>query len=277
MAYPIKQRKTTLTVDFFHIQRQIGAYLGEGYAQSEWDPELHQTITDLINDGLYQYYFPPVLEPPYAIGANQVHEWSFMRPVWNFSTAANQRRYNLPEDFEHPIGKITFPDTDRFLPIIFTHSERLRSLEFQQDYTSYPVLAALELLETQGESPQEQIMILHPTPDSAYALTLQYQSGGRAIDKDHPFPLGGQLHGAGILDSCLALAELRKEGARGPRWQRFMSTLTSNIVRDHKRSASSLGYMGNGRGNIPGRGDLRDMEYLYYDLVTIGGEQHTGL
>ena len=278
MVYPISNRQTTLTVDYFDIRRQVGAYLGIGYSDKEWDDEQNETVNDIIREGLQNYYFPPMLVEPYASAVQEVHEWSFLRPTWTFDTEGGERRYPLPSDFERPIGNLTYPDSDNtfYSPIKFTSASRLRSLEYQTNFTSYPQFSAIEPGESQGDDPQELVLVLHPTPDAAYSLSLQYQAHPKTINADHPFPLGGQMHGPGIMASCLAVAEVRQDGIEGIMNKKFMEVLASNIVRDRQRGAILMGYNGNGSANVSGRGTVRYFNGLFYDNVTYAGGSFPG-
>jgi len=98
-TYPISNRAETLQIDFHYIQRQVGQYMEYGYNAGEWDDEQIQVVQEIIDEGIRQFYFPPVLPPEYALGADKPHEWSFMRPTWEQTTVGSQRRYPLPPDF----------------------------------------------------------------------------------------------------------------------------------------------------------------------------------
>lgn len=55
---------------------------------------------------------------------------------------------------------------------------------------------------------------------------------------------GGQLHSETILQSCLAVAESRKEDTIGPQNQRWMERLRASISRDRVNGPAFGGYMG---------------------------------
>lgn len=279
MAYPISNRRAGLTVDYFSIRRQVGVYLEIGLAHELWDDEQAEVVDDIIRDGLSLYYHPPVLTEPYAIGATEPHEWSFMRPTWTFKTQDDQRRVPLPEDFDRPISDLTYPDsTDSGqYPIQFTSPAKLRALEYQDDWTSYPRFAAIEPLETQGDSPQTLVLVLHPTPSGVFTLSLIYQSNGRMISSDHPYPMGGQIHGPGITQACVAVAEFVKTGESGPMYERFMGMLAANVSRDYHRGGRILGYNGNSLTSSPsGRAEVRRLDGLFYDTPLVQGTDYSG-
>lgn len=277
-TWPIGNRAESLQIDWHYITRQVGKYLGYGYNNKVWDDEQFEAVQEVIDEGVRQYYFPPPLPAEYAAGPMHAHEWSWMRPVHRFEAQGNQRRYPLPEDFERPIGDLCYVSTenDFYTPIKWTSASRLRKLEYQSNFTTYPQYAAIEPDESQGDGPQLLVLVLHPTPDAPYELSFQYQAIAKRLTEEHPYPLGGQIHGRGFLQSCLASAELRQNGAEGPMFAKFMQILAGNIARDHERGAALLGYNGNGVNAIRGRGMLRDAGGLYYNDITYGNTSYPG-
>jgi hypothetical protein len=98
----------------------------------------------------------------------------------------------------------------------------------------------------------------------------------RRLTDDQPYPLGGQLHGPGILAACLAVTEQRKTGAQGPAWDIFMTRLAANIARDYQRGARNLGYNGNSGNEVFGRGTARRLGGVFYGDVTYNGTRFSG-
>lgn len=276
--WPKTRRADTLGINLHYLRRRVGEYMGYRTSPEGWSQEQIERVDHVIDEGCRQYYYPPVLPPPYAEGAKDVHEWSFMRPVYELETQANQRVYPLPTDWEHPIGNLTFNDTDNdyYAPIQFTNQARLRSLEYQTDFVSYPQFAAVRPVVTQGMAPQTLELILHPVPDKAYQLSVEYQAHARKLTDDNPWPLGGQIHGAGILASCMAAAELYVAKKQGPLYKQFLSTLAGNIARDYERGAAILGYNSDGWDYKKSRGLLREYGALYYNDITYDGGTYSG-
>lgn len=269
--WPIGNRSNDLQIDFFYCRRQVGRYLGYGFDADVWDDEQAEAVQEIIDEGVRQFYFPPATD-------GNVHEWTWMRPVYTFTTEANTRRYTLPSDWERPIGDLCYNDTDNdfYSPVKWTSATRLLKLQYQSNFTSYPQYAAYEPVESQGDGPQLQQLVLHPTPDSAYELTTQYQAHARRLTEEHPYPLGGQTNGPLLLASCLSVAELHQQGSDGPMYQKFRERLSASIARDHQRGPKILGYNGNGHTALRGRGMLRDLGGLYYNDVTYSNTSYSG-
>lgn len=84
------------------------------------------------------------------------------------------------------------------------------------------------------------------------------------------------MHGSGFLASCLSIAELRKNGADGPMYKKFLEKMASNVVRDSERGAALLGYNSNGMMTQRGRGSIRDSGGLFYQNVLYGNTAYSG-
>jgi hypothetical protein len=274
MPWPIEHRSENLTVDFFYLQRRIGAAAQFGRVPEEWDDEQEQLVQEIIDEGVRQAYDPPPLMPPYSLTPLDTHEWSFLRPIWEFTTVSGQRRYLLPPDFTSPIGSISFMGSNQdYRDIEYTIPARLRTLENRADDTkSAPSLYAIEPSSTTGEGEQHWNLVLHSTPNTDYKLAMQYQAEPNRLDKDRPYPLGGQQFGQVLLASCMAAAELQIGGRHGPQYSQFLSKLAGAVVRDTKYHADTLGYNGNRHpGEFFGNGTARDLRMIWNNGVTYRG------
>lgn len=277
MPFPIENRSDSLTVDWFQVSREVGNALGLGRDRALWGDEEREVVQEIIDEGVRSYLYPSAIDKPYNV-PNDVHEWSFMRPLYQMLTATDQREYDLPENFDYMLGEVTFVDDDNdyYGPLRQMSAERLRMLYNTERTTAVPRVCAVRSEPSTGDGPQRQILILHPTPDSEYDLHFQYQATGIRLDEDHPYPPGGQKHSSGFLASCLAAAEMRMTGQQGPAYRRYMELVTANIERDRERGAQFLGYNGNLRGSIMGRGEARRLGFIFYNDTTVGGQLYSG-
>lgn len=273
-TFPIDNRATKLSVDYFLLRRRIANQMYGKYNWAELNDVQREELHEVMDEGVRQYYYPPPLPPPFAFTMGIVHEWSFMQPIFKFKTSAAQRIYPLPDNFERPVGEIYYQsdEDDYYGPIPFTNTTRTMKLENRQEEQSPPRYASLQASDSTGEAEQLQELVLHPTPDGTYALQFQYVALARRLTETQPYPLGGQMHGPGILASCLAAAETYATGSQGPRYMQFLEKLAGNIIRDNERGASVLGYNGNHRGyRAYGRGDIREYGGIFYQDVDYGG------
>ncbi len=252
--------------NFATIQRQVGDMLGFGSNPAMWGLDQISQVKTIIDAGYTNYLYPPVVD-----NGQQPHEWSFLKPTGEIHTSSGQRFYSLPPDFDRFCGGLTYGDDQNvYREINVVPEHRLRVLENQLHNTSFPLYAAVRPTASSGVLAQHQELVLHPTPSQEYVLTFQYHATQRRLTSDAPYPLGGPIHAAGVLLSCLAEAELFKNKAAGSYRQKFMERLTANIASDLRRGPQVLGYNGNGnRGIDPGRS--RNRNAIYYRDVTYNG------
>lgn len=270
--FPTDNRSTSLTIDFHYLRRMVGKELAYGYVYTAADDTEQQEIDETIDEGLRSYYFPPPLPPPYSINMGSVHEWSFMRPIYEFRTSSGQREYALPAEFERLVDDVYYAadENDYYTKLRLSNPRRLMQMANKEQDTGPPRYVATRADDTGGVEEQRQLMTLHPTPDSTYKLKMQYQALAQRLTTTQPYPLGGQAHGSGILAACLAAAESRRMGAQGPRYVQFLEKLAGNIIRDLRRGSGLLGYNGNGVPGVYSRGELRSMDAIYSNHVTYG-------
>ena len=132
MSWPINNRSDSLQVDYHYLRRRVGSYFGFGHDHTQFDDEQNEIVNEAIDGGTRDAYNPPLLPQAYAslprAAVFGVHEWSFMRPIWQVTTVADQRRYSLPPNFERPIGTLSYQTSDNsYAPIKFVSSSRLRT------------------------------------------------------------------------------------------------------------------------------------------------------
>lgn len=253
-VWPTDNPATTLAIDYFAIQRHVGLELGFGPNALSWTQEQTQLVEQCIEQGCLQYYFPPVVE-----GGRASHEWSFLRPLAELVTSEDQQVYDLPPDFDRMFGSLTFVDENNLYPPIAIISDtRMRELHSQQTLTGPPVYASVRPMTSAPGFEERQGLVLFPTPDDTYRLQYQYHAVQRRLSATAPYPLGGQIHGQGILASCLSFAETKATGKEGTHFRRFMRCLASAIHSDYRRGPDVLGYNGDGRNLLPlNRADAR--------------------
>lgn len=191
------------------------------------------------------------------------------------STAGNQTgvqwaitadgNYRLPDNFGGLDGPLTFTTDDYGCAMNITSESRIRLLRNTSEYTGQPNVAATRPLTTDQTTGQRWDLMLYPTPDAVYSLY------GRMIVLPNTlgsaeYPYGGEHHANTMLQACLATAEERENGGRGPQYAAWISALNASIGID--RSATmpeNFGYNGNGK-----RGNAFD-PYAYSRYVTVNG------
>lgn len=258
------------------IRVELGFFLGYDRDPTTWTTDQAADVERYIKAGLQMYYYPP----PNPATQGQGYEWSFLKPWLEFDTVSGQRRYAMPPDFERPLSSIVFrsSDANNYPPLIHTTSQRLRELEPSSDTTGTPTTYALDAGSSGGETQQQWVLSLHPTPDATYQLAMQYAAMPLNIGTSNPYPLGGPAHSYGVKLACLAAAEEQVDGARGIRYQAFIERLVQDVLMDIRRGGRYLGYNGDASDSgvaAPIRSQARNVLFLGGSSLTYNGVDAT--
>ena len=269
VAYPVANLPDArLGVDFFELQREVGVVLGYKVNPFLWGHAEVEKVRQVIRRGYRLYLYPDAVD-----AQNKGHEWTWMKPTMTFTTAANERYYLLPDDFDRVIGEIHYTPTSQsnYAAIRWMTRDRIQELNSQAEFTSHPSFFSTRPVASDGQSWQRQELILEPTPNGAWELTYEYVADQRELSTTHPYPIGGTGQAELLLTSCLAIAELEKTRRLGPLHTRYKQLLVPAIARDLQRAAKFLGYNGTGRGRHSGRGSARRAGAVGYGTTTYNG------
>ncbi len=220
------------------FRKAVGYYLGYGRgAIAAWTDEQLEDIDDCIDSGLRQFYSPPILP-----GETRVHQWTFLRPTTTLVTTASDSEQNLPDDVAGIVGDITY-DADNWQRSIRSTSEEMirRFQAGAGDMTGPPMYYCTAPVTSSGISGQRLKIIFSPTPDAAYTLSYRYVWTMPKLADDRPFPMGGPFHADTIQQSCVAVAEQRKNDQVGIEYQRFIERLTKSVSMDRDLLPDTLG------------------------------------
>jgi hypothetical protein len=161
------------------------------------------------------------------------------------STAANQRRYALPPDFEQFVSDLYFDGVNyQYPPITQLPASRLMQLAAESVTTGTPTRYAIETEAHDGVAEQGSVLVLHPTPDTTYPLIGIYEIGVRMLSDANPYPPGGQAHGELFIAACLAAAERKfLDSPATGKQEEFQAMLQMHIAIDLRRQPRNLGNM----------------------------------
>lgn len=173
-------------------------------------------------------------------------------PGANITTATayklHQDDYNLPDDFGRIMGKLTFTQKDNaWYTVEIIGEDRIRELRqrnVQQNYaTGDPQFGAIVPIENDPTIGTRQQIWFWPSISASATLQYRYRARPTKLTTSNKYPWGVTDHAATILASCLAEAELRLDGERGPYWQKFMESLVASIQVDNRDNRPiRLGY-----------------------------------
>lgn len=258
-----------LSITLGTLRSEVGDQQGVGRTFATMDPDDQAKVTQDINAGLRTFYYPP----PTAEGQ---HTWSFLRSTASqfadvsgnltVNLTAAVSTYNLPDEFSTIMGGVTLGDGSdvRVIPVI--PEVRVRALLANNDTQGIPRVCAIRAkTPATAGSPTRYEVLFHPIPDTTYTPTYTYGRIPTALLNDNDVPEGGMMHSDTILESCLAMAELRRddEGSEGtPRihHQLFQERLAASIAIDRQSMRIDSG------GSWPAE-ESTTIEIGYHDFV----------
>jgi hypothetical protein len=208
-----------MAISYSDLKERVGRHLfgiRTGFSADQLDD-----INDCIKDGLLAVY-----------GA---YQWSFLRPLETIVTAADDSTYELAADCDSIEGGVlTFAaeEGEGYPPVQVVAEVEVRRRRQECDDTGVPRLAALLTDVFDPEAGSSKSIVLYPTPDGIYNLTVPMRLRPTMIDDNHPYPIGGEVMSAVILESCLAAAERNYDEKPGIHNEMFARLLEQTIDAD---------------------------------------------
>ena len=264
--------ESTLARTLQNLEAEVGSYLGWGrgakYDQSEWTDEQQLEIDSILKSGLANFYFP-VPGP-----GQQIYEWTFLRPWADLTLVADTQTVDLPDDFLSLDGLIYISSSDTSYCPLRQRGDVRGLYAASPTASGTPEFVAVEPVRGTGHVEGQRWQLrLWPQPDSALTVRLRYNLIPEALTTLRPHVYGGAAHSETVLESCLAVAELRKDDlGRGPHAQAFRERLAASIATDRKNRPQWAGYNGD---YSDGRRDSRWRDpNLFRNPVTFDGVQY---
>lgn len=254
-------------INYHQLQEEIGRYLGYGRDITSYDSssDEYKDVESAIQSGLKQFYSPP----PLADGG--LHSWSFLKPetTLSFDVDNTSGNYMLPDDFGGFASDMTYEPTVSLDTIKLVGEQEIRKLRQTKPLKGLAKYVAVVPIASDGQSRQGLSANFWPIPDRAAILSYCYYVQPGEIGEDNPFPYGNDAHSETILESCLAVAELRLNDEKGIHHNTFMERLAASIQYDRK--TSGINYFGY-------NGDSSDLlaqsKKDRIGIVTIGGIEY---
>lgn len=239
--------ESTLNLTYTDLKGQTGLFLGYGqgtdFGEPAWTAGQSGVIVSLVRSGLRQFYWPPPLEQ-----GGSSYDWSFLKPVSEFTLASGTHVVPLPDDFGGFEGELAFTQdgTSPFMPLPLTGIGHVDA-KFAMFGTStgWPQLAAVEPIKgTTPTAGQRFQLKVWPTAADTYTIRAAYYLLPDALTGAQPNVYGGAQHAETVLASCRAAAEVCLDDQIGPQWQNFMQKLATSVSIDRRLKPQVLGYNG---------------------------------
>ena len=247
-----------LSATYQSIMADLGQWMG--YGRSGWSDDAEETMLSVIRDGVAQFYWAPPLP------GQPAHSWSFLKPLTTLSTVIGQEDYELPIDFGGLVGRVFYSsDEDVWVPITDVGTGQILNMRSRDLSNGTPRYAAIVPEAAPGFSPQRWTLALAPAPDAIYVLRFQYQVTPDTIGDGLSYHYGNAVHSRTLLQSCLAVAELRFRDGEQQQQQAFLTALAASIAHDRKLSPQTLGGMTEGSNLVASRHTYVTVNGVLYD------------
>lgn len=265
-AWPLSDDADSLEVDRAYIERLVGRNMGFGPHPATWTHRQGEEVAEAIRVGLRRFYTPPVLP-----GERNAHQWSFLRPLGQITTAADVYEYDLPDDFAMLDGPLTFaPDSSvLYAPIPLMSEHQLRASRQNVQYSSRPSAAAICVASVDGATRWK--LQVWPTPDGEYQIEYRYKTNPGLLSASKTMPLGGAPHAQTIIEACLLAADDLMGVKASPHYPKYMELLRSSVSQDRISSTpDSLGH----NGDVSGHDFADDYRDHMSHVVTYNGTSY---
>jgi hypothetical protein len=217
---------TSLGIGYTSLQAEIADFLGYGRTASAWTADQVAELNALIASGLRQFYWPTQLQ------SGPVARWSFLSPRSTLATIASTQAYALPLDYAGNLRQFVYQDTSNSPPLTIVTPEALLAMAESSPQSGRPAYATIQPNASDGTSQQSWSILLYPTPDQAYSLSYRYDVNAPVLSSTVLYPLGGPAHAETVLESCLAVAEERRNDTSTIHRQRFADRLAASQAYD---------------------------------------------
>ncbi len=237
--------ESTLTINRVSLEGKVGIFLGWGAGDENgdraWSTRQAREVRDCVESGLRRFYYPSP-----ALTKGESISWSFLHPFVDLELLQGNRHVMLPGNFGGvDTGEIQVTDATSlmFMPIRIEGAGKLDALYATlTSPTGRPQVAAIVPLKgiTHDRGQQFQLYIF-PVPDAVYTLRMQYYFLPNYPDGTEAFAYGGAEHAETLLESCLAVAEERRDNQPGVHLQAFQRQLLASIQMDRKKKPQWIG------------------------------------
>lgn len=235
--WPVENDVNTLKITKTYLKRLIGRQMNFGPHPGGWNHKQASEVQIVLDRGLRQFYDPVI------VNSTHTHEWSFLRPLYAFSTVADKYIYDMPDDFVMLLGPVLYsPETTTLMEQMEEGPLYKVRHWLQVDSGGRPRLCAINSKSVPGVGGVKWELWMAPKPDAVYSLTLQYKSDPLAMAEDATLPYGGQSHYETLIESCLAASEAFQD-KKGMHAAKYIELLAASISRDQKQASPDfIGY-----------------------------------
>ena len=267
LLFTLGSQPPDIIAGYVDFQLEIAAYLGYGTDSTLW---MTSEVAELGRavDEAYRY----ILFPSRLPGGGIPHIWSWQRRVATLTTANGTATYTLPSGFGSMTSRsLTYAPNTGWASVERTSLQIVREKQQYSPGTGRPWLFAVQWAAPAGGEVQRQEITLYPTPDAAYVLSYEYSVLATKLGVIRPYPLGGPPISQLMMEACRAVAEYKKNGARGEAWAVFRENLADAIALDARmlteRTVGPMRPQYTGRGWVSEDQNVRSLTGSVYQGI----------
>lgn len=235
--------ESTLNIRLGKYLGQVGHFLGWGfgsetqnfgaYDDTPWSTFQESEVNFCVQSGISQFYFS--------------NEWTFLKPSSVIPIPTGASLVKLPDDFAGFEGPITVTAVTN-PAAIYRQVKVIMPVQIDQMYSINPTATGPMTFASQqpikGTSAigatREQLYFF-PLADQDYTATVRYYLLADMLTGSAPYVYGGAQHAQTILQSCLAIAEFRKDNELGPQNAKYQELLATSKRADNRLKPQQFG------------------------------------
>ena len=229
---------STLALAKADYEKEVGYFLGYGRGagdgDSEWTADQQIIITADVKSGLRRWYYCG-------------HPWSFLKPFAAIAIPEGATTVELPDDFGGIDGGTTANLTNSsnsFLARLqFKNPGKVLQALSEATAATGPtrIISIRPVKALKPGKMQTQELYFFPEADQDYTLTFPYFVTPNYLLDHTPYAYGGVEHHEAILESCLAVAEARRDNAMNVHSAEFKRLLQLSVEIDRRKQPTNLG------------------------------------
>ncbi len=225
-----------LKLTFGDAYKEVSRFLGWGISPSG------QNLTDakdIVHAGYRKFLYPIKMtsNPPVQ------HLWSFLIKDAVLTMYGSQWRYTMPVDFDRLYTRFTYDTNDQFMPMRQVSADMIHNHRVIADSQGQPSMFAIQPSVYNAEYGNLFEVWFYETPSQAYTLHYSYIIRPPKLSSDTDYFVGPDFASEAILESALAIAEIRWDGAPGTHVAEADKLIQQLIISDTPTRPSYYGRM----------------------------------
>lgn len=197
---------SNLKLSFSDCYKEVSRFLGWEIAPSG------QQLIDAkaVTHAGYRKFLYPIS----AVTGKQ-HTWSFMVKHTALDITGNKWQYTLPVDFERMHMPFAYSEDDQYMQLRHVSASTVLNNRSLSESSGAPSCYSIQPGLYDAEHGQNWEVWFYETPSQAYTLKYAYIIRPQQLVNDTDYFIGGDFASEAILESALAVAELRWDGVQG--------------------------------------------------------------